>query len=521
MKMLVRVALCLVTFSAFAQTPMRLSWQEFAKDPRRVQSFRNAVAMMKSRNTADRTSVEYRKSWEYWANMHGYFGTTAKSGTVAQWREANDLTDPSYDPYFEGVENTSPPDATAQAVWDQCQHRTDYFFGWHRLFLFYFETVLQEAAADRALRLPYWDYTDPANLSMPEEFRSPTYTDLDGRTLDNPLFEKRREPGWEDNTNQLSEDDTDIDLPLDYAYLLDTKDSSGQKVAGYQPTIEASPHGYTHCAVMGCRATVMGAVPYSSNDPIFWIHHCNIDRLWDCWLSISGHKNPDSIMAKEFSYVDASGTQVTKKISNLFDGSLIDYVYQQASNCARKPTTPVAAAPRFSEQTVARARAALKRPVLIGAAKDSTAINALVTAKRVTLPATASLSHPRQFALQEQSQLPVATELILRGIRFTRHPGASFRVFLQRADDPARRAFVGTISFFSEEAEGQGHHPQGEITRVFDATDELQELDFEGTGTFELDVVIEADDRRVGPRFNPAATGLTIDEISLSVKRDL
>jgi tyrosinase len=26
-------------------------------------------------------------------------------------------------------------------------------------------------------------------------------------------------------------------------------------------------------------------------DPLFWIHHCNIDRLWEVWLSL-GHSNP-------------------------------------------------------------------------------------------------------------------------------------------------------------------------------------------------------------------------------------
>jgi len=74
--------------------------------------------------------------------MHGYFGETAKNGTVADWRKNNGLTDAKWDRFFEGVENTAPPDAIAKAVWDQCEHRTDYFFPWHRLFLFYFERTL-------------------------------------------------------------------------------------------------------------------------------------------------------------------------------------------------------------------------------------------------------------------------------------------------------------------------------------------------------------------------------------------
>jgi hypothetical protein len=94
-------------------------------------------------------------------------------------------------------------------------------------------------------------------------------------------------------------------------------------------------------------------------------------------------------------------------------------------------------------------------------------------------------------------------------------------VFLERVDNPAERAFVGTISFFWEEPAGEEtHHPQGEITRVFDATDELRDLDLEGTGALNLNVVFEAIDEPIGPDFNPAEVKMTVDEIRFQVKRD-
>jgi len=176
-----------------------------------------------------------------------------------------------------------------------------------------------------------------------------------------------------------------------------------------------------------------------------------------------------------------------------------------------------------SAAAVSRARAALRRPVSIGTA-GRLAIDAPTARQRITLPATASLSHPRQFALEEQTQLPVATELILRDIRFAQHPVAGFSVFLTRVDDPSRRAFVGTLSFFSEEPAGaeHSHHGGGAITRVFDATDALQELDLEGTGTLNLDVVFEATDEPSieGPEFQPAAAQVEVGEMELRVKRE-
>jgi hypothetical protein len=162
----------------------------------------------------------------------------------------------------------------------------------------------------------------------------------------------------------------------------------------------------------------------------------------------------------------------------------------------------------------------LNRPVVIGTAPRTTLL-AQVTKQLVTLAATATLDHPRDFALEEQQELPVATELILRGIHFQQDPGADIDVFLERVDNPGKRVFVGTISFFSEEPEGADtHHPQAEITRVFDATEELRQLDLEGTGALNLNVVFEAEDNPVGPDFTPQQSQLTVDEIRLEVKRD-
>lgn len=503
------------TASVFAQTQVRLSWHEFAKDPNRVQSLRNAVAAMKARNNADPMSAEYRLSWIYWANMHGYFGTTAKNGTVAQWRQANNLTGSQYDAAFAGVENMTPPDAVAQAVWDQCQHGTDYFFPWHRLYLKYFEQVLRTSANDLTLRLPYWDYTNPSQLAMPAEFTTPTYVNAAGKTVENPLYEPRRQAGWNTpSTNKLSSTDTNIDQKLDIPKLLNSV-VNGQSVQGYQRTIELSPHGYTHCAVMGCRATVMGAVPYSSNDPIFYLHHANIDRTWQCWMSMSGHDNPGGAwLTQPFSFISAKGLQVTNRVADLFRPGFIDYVYEQPSRCKRTQLTLPKITAKVAQQ--------LRRPLQIGLQTDDFTLDAAVARKRVTLPATASLTHPRQFALREQDQLPVAVDVILRGIRFTQHPNAEFRVYLERVDNPAARHFLGTLSFFSQEPVGSPHAQHGMASSdfTFDATEALRALRLEGTGTLAVHVVVEVeeDDRQ---DFAPNAARVVIDEIEFQVRRDL
>lgn len=508
------VLVILVAGSAFAQAKpkaVRLSWETFSKDPKRVAAFRKAVATMKSRSTASQTTATYRTSWTYWANIHGYFGPQSPDGTVAQYREETGTDDPSYDWAYAGVVDVNPPDALATSIWSTCQHGTPWFYSWHRLYLYYFEQVLQVAAGDATLRLPYWDYTNTLYLGMPPEFTTPTYVNESGATVPNPLYEPRRAPGW------------NVPLTTPTAATLNplaTNINDTLKIKSYFPyqsAIEQTPHGYVHCAVMGCPVTVMGAVPYSSNDPIFWLHHCNIDRTWDCWTSITGNKNPTqaSFNNKSWSFVNYRGNKVTQQVKVLFNGTFIDYVYEQPSNCARPTTAPAGreTAETMTPAQVKSAKAAVAKPVVLGT-KKSIKISDEVTSHRIAVSGTGA---PRDLAMRESAQVPVTTELVLSGIHFEEHPGTQFNVFLARKDDPSRRAFVGTLSFFT--APRHAHHTPR--SQTFDVTEELHDLGLSGDAQNEIDVVFEATTGREGAteaaKLNDNAN-LVVDDIRLQVK---
>jgi len=57
-----------------------------------------------------------------------------------------------------GIQDQTPPDAIANTVWATCVHSPPgqqlNFFGWHRIYLYYFERVLRWAAQDPTLTLP-------------------------------------------------------------------------------------------------------------------------------------------------------------------------------------------------------------------------------------------------------------------------------------------------------------------------------------------------------------------------------
>src|SRR5215210_5054408 len=51
------------------------------------------------------------------------------------------------------------------------------------------------------------------------------------------------------------------------------------------PTFTSPLEGIVHNAVHVWVGGSMGSVPTATADPLFWMHHANIDRLWWVWQS--------------------------------------------------------------------------------------------------------------------------------------------------------------------------------------------------------------------------------------------
>lgn len=72
--------------------------------------------------------------------------------------------------------------------------------------------------------------------------------------------------------------------------------------------LEGVPHGSMHIATGGDGW--MSLFTQAALDPIFWLHHSNIDRLWEVWIQRApGNKNPSdpTWLDESFSFHDATG----------------------------------------------------------------------------------------------------------------------------------------------------------------------------------------------------------------------
>jgi hypothetical protein len=107
--------------------------------------------------------VNYRRSWHYWANIHGYYGSQSPDGTVEDqisFLQSHGLArDVKYHDGTAGagapITDQTPPDAIAQMVWATCEHGDDSnFFGWHRMYLYYFERALVRNCPKNKTRRP-------------------------------------------------------------------------------------------------------------------------------------------------------------------------------------------------------------------------------------------------------------------------------------------------------------------------------------------------------------------------------
>ena len=81
-----------------------------------------------------------------------------------------------------------------------CQHRSWFFFPWHRIYLYWFERILRQASGDPELTLPYWNYSDERRARvLPPAFG-------EGFDARQPKFalEARRAPGINDGSLALS-----------------------------------------------------------------------------------------------------------------------------------------------------------------------------------------------------------------------------------------------------------------------------------------------------------------------------
>ncbi|HET9269311.1 MAG TPA: tyrosinase family protein [Vicinamibacterales bacterium] len=152
-----------------------------------------------------------------------------------------------------------------------CAHGAPGFFTWHRAYLMAFENALRSVGCH--VTLPYWNWSSGPTTGVPAACRQATYVNRSGATVPNPLYSGPRAGGGQ-TSRRANIDTTAFDDLATGAQAALTE----ANFASFQSQMNGV-HGGVHVRTGGD----MGSVPTAAYDPIFYLHHANIDRLWADW----------------------------------------------------------------------------------------------------------------------------------------------------------------------------------------------------------------------------------------------
>jgi len=232
-----------------------------------------------------------------------------------------------------------------------CPHGSNLFGPWHRPYLSVYEQILSQKAVEivnefpngptkdryrdiaSRLRLPYWDWAKKTGSNEPilplpvtQQTVTVRYPNGTSATVENPLLLYRFHPlkpsyftaPWDDNTFTIrNSDDGNTSDPAETESTLQSfapsvKSTLYQILTQWQTYNQFSNHGSdpsfignlesVHDMIHGAFGFAhMGYVPVAAFDPVFWLHHANVDRVLAIWQRLY----PDTYVDP---YVQGTGT---------------------------------------------------------------------------------------------------------------------------------------------------------------------------------------------------------------------
>ncbi|KAJ9151009.1 Di-copper centre-containing protein [Coniochaeta hoffmannii] len=258
-----------------------------------------------------------------------------------------------------------------------CPHGEILFPAWHRPFVALFEQVLvthalriatkypsrmrpQYQAAALSLRQPYWDWAVDHNLPLAAILPTLTVNTPDGpSTIRNPLSSYRfsNTPSGagfggalakyketvrcpvEGGTNDSELSDAELSLPnlpfTSQTYAVFAQSSKFEMMASASspgPSFEA-PHNNIH-NYAGCPNGTLADIGWSAFEPLFMLHHSNVDRLIAMWQAIyynASTMNTTGVSHGTFGTKEGSTVDVDTPLKPFFDNKLNYYTSRTAS----------------------------------------------------------------------------------------------------------------------------------------------------------------------------------------------
>lgn len=203
------------------------------------------------------------------------------------------------------VKRLKAPDAKAKygITWQElatihanhCAHENWHFLSWHRAYLLYFEAICRRVSGYQYFMLPYWDWTRNDKIH-------PAF--LQG-SLNHP-----RSFSGVDDAVKISTKKSAVTIAMskpDFEKFggVPSKEHRS-RISRLAESIE-NPHNIIHGDIGGD----MNDPALAARDPIFWIHHANVDRLWCSWnQTYSNPTKTDWLDYDKYTFINPQSNRV-------------------------------------------------------------------------------------------------------------------------------------------------------------------------------------------------------------------
>jgi hypothetical protein len=230
----------------------------------------------------------------------------------------------------------------------------------------------------------------------------------------------------------------------------------------------------------------MGIVAWAAQDPIFWCHHANVDRLWVEWVNRHPNSLPNDSawLDQTFTFFDVNGQPVSIAASRVLTTTGLGYQYEPAAT-ALAARHEMAAMPdeRAAHPDQARTmppRGERPQRYRVETAPTQPVLGPRPVSVTLTPPPPAHEHLARIIEAHRRNAPHGAVQLSIEGMQVPERPQILVRVFLNKPDANENTSFkdihyAGNFSFFTA---GRGNAPmhQGPVTQLLDVTRAISKL---------------------------------------------
>jgi hypothetical protein len=291
--------------------------------------------------------------------------------------------------------------------------------------------------------LPYWNYVDQKDAVMPPVFakkNSNVFESARCTVLNKgkPIESKEYGPGKD----------------LDIGHLM-----TNTLYSLFNDAIDNAPHGAMHVYIGGRtngetffnpiyqarlpgKGGVMAHVPSAAFDPIFWLHHAEIDFLWQQWMNSPKGQKPNLAQLQaapiHYNFFGRNGNPVTLTVEqayNMVFSLPVTYDSIQATANFAEVTSLMNEKPQESATAPTEIAHSATPHVIKG---KETSFSTKLETNAVGLA----------DIIASQANRRVVLHLT---VSFTKEPTGSYHVYLQNGADEQRGStpkFIGNMTFF-------------------------------------------------------------------------